>query len=278
MIMGKTGCIIQARMTSTRLPGKVLRTIDHSNGKCVLDQVIERVKMSEYIDEIIIATTTNDDDDPIVEKAAEHGVGFFRGSESDVLSRYYNAAKKYGLDDVIRITSDCPFTDPAVLDDLISVYRSGDHQYASNCIRRTYPHGLDCEILKFDVLEWMFLNTEDKFYREHVTSYVTHHLDEFDIGSLEDDEDNSDIRITVDTVNDYLLTCVLVDLLKNTDDPISYKTIVEIYKDHPYLRDINGDILQKKKYETEKEELEAAAKLLRLQEMNRAAAILEGKI
>ncbi len=276
--MRKTGCIIQARMTSTRLPGKVLRTIDHLNGVCVLDQVIERVKKSEYIDEIIIATTTNDDDDPIVQKAAEHGVGVFRGSESDVLSRYYHAAKEYGLDDVIRITSDCPFIDPHVLDDLIRVFREGGHQYASNCIRRTYPHGLDCEILKFDVLEWMFNNTEDSFYREHVTSYVTHHQDEFDIGSLEDDEDNSGIRITVDTVNDYLLSCVLADLLRNEEDPISYKTVTRIYKEHPYLSDINGDILQKKKYETEKEEFEAAAKMLRLQEMNRAAEVLEGKI
>lgn len=275
--MRKTGCIIQARMTSSRLPGKVLRVIDHKSGKTVLDQVLERVAASEYIDEIIIATTTNDDDDPIITKAQEHGVSVFRGSESDVLSRYYLAAKEHGLDDVIRITSDCPFIDPAVLDDLIRLFREGDYQYASNCIRRTYPHGLDCEILKFDVLEWMYENTEDMFYREHVTSYVTHHQDEFRIGSLTAADDNSGIRITVDTVNDYILTCVLADLLKGKENATSYRTIVDTYRDHPYLSDINGDILQKKKYESEKDELDAAVKLLRLQEMNRAADKLEGK-
>lgn len=273
--MSKTGCIIQARMTSSRLPGKVLRTIDNESGKTVIDSVVERVKMAKGVDEIIIATTVNSDDDVLEDKAASYDVGCFRGSESDVLSRYYLAAKEAGLDEVIRITSDCPFLDPEIIGSLIDLHKSGGKDYSSNCVRRTYPHGLDCEIVRFDVLEKIFNEQTDKFYREHVTSYITSHYDDFNVGSLESEEDNSGIRITVDTMNDYILTCVLNDLLKGCDDPYSYRTVVELFRTHPYLADINGEIMQKKKYDDPAEEIDAAVRLLKLQEMYRAAKLLE---
>lgn len=269
-----TGCIIQARMTSSRLPGKVLRTIDFENDVCVLEQVIERVKRVSQLDTIIVATTINQDDDEVVALSKKLGVETYRGSESDVLERFFEAATLHGLDQVMRITSDCPFLDPDILASLIDLFNEEKSDYASNCIRRTFPHGMDCEILNYDLLKWMYDNTTESFYREHVTSYVTSHQQDFRIGSLEDTEDHSGIRVTVDTVNDYILTCVLNDLLKAKDKPLSYKTLIECFEEHPYISMINSDIMQKKKYETVKEEVDAAVQLLRLQEMRTAADIL----
>ncbi|MCQ2563585.1 MAG: glycosyltransferase family protein [Mogibacterium sp.] len=271
----RTGCIIQARMTSSRLPGKVLRTIDYQEGKSVLGSVVERVRSAKKLDHFLIACTTNSDDDPLVEYAKREGIACFRGSENDVLDRFYGAANEFGYDNIVRITSDCPFLDPSVIDALIELFIKGNYQYASNCIRRTYPHGLDCEIFTYDVLKWMHKNTEEKFYREHVTSYVTSHQDEFRVGSLTlDGEDYSKVRITVDTVNDYTLACIITDLIRNEKDRFSFRTVLDCFAGHPYISAINADIMQKKKYDTLEEELEAAEKLLKLQEMDRAAELL----
>ena len=271
----KTGCIIQARMTSSRLPGKVLRTIDYQEGKSVLGSVVERVRAAKNLDHFVIACTTNAADDPLIEYAEKEGIAYFRGSENDVLDRFYGAANEYGYDNIVRITSDCPFLDPSVIDALVELFIKGDYQYASNCVRRTYPHGLDCEILTYDVLKWMHENTEEKFYREHVTSYVTSHQDEFRVGSLAlDGEDYSKVRITVDTVNDYTLACVITDLIRDEEDRFSFRTVLDCFAKHPYISNINADIMQKKKYDTLEEELEAAEKLLKLQEMDRAAELL----
>ena len=272
----KTGCIVQARMTSSRLPGKVLRTLDYTNNISVLGSVVERLRSAKMLDHVVIACTINADDDPLVEYAEREGLAYYRGSENDVLDRFYNAATKYGYDNIVRITSDCPFLDPSVIDDLVTLFLEGDYQYASNCIRRTYPHGLDCEILTYDVLKWMHENTSDKFYREHVTSYVTHHQDEFRIGRLAlDGEDYSKVRIAVDTINDYTLSCVITDFIREKKDRYSFRTVLDCFREHPYISNINADIMQKQKYDTPEEEIAAAVKMLRLQEMDRAAAILE---
>ena len=269
----KTGCIVQARMTSNRLPGKVLKTIDYKKGTSILESVFERLNAAKNIDCVILACTINKDDDPLVEYAEKKGINYYRGSENDVLSRFYEAATKYELDNVIRITSDCPFLDPDVIDALVDLFKSGDYQYASNCIRRTYPHGLDCEILTFDELKWMHENTTDQFYREHVTSYITHHQDEFKVGSLAlEDEDYSGIRITVDTI-----ACLITDLIRDKDDRMSFRTVLKCFDEHPYISNINADIMQKQRYDSEEEELAVAVKLLKAQEMDRAVAILEGR-
>ncbi|MGI6722063.1 MAG: cytidylyltransferase domain-containing protein [Anaerovoracaceae bacterium] len=270
----KLGCIVQARMTSTRLPGKVMKTLDFKTGKTIIEEVIGRLQRVPQIDEIIIATTENANDDVLVAEAEKLGVQAYRGSESDVLSRYYGAAVESGLHEVIRITSDCPFIDPQVVSDLIEKFRGGNYDYASNALKRTYPHGLDCEIFSMEVLEKVNSVAEDDFYREHVTSYIYTHPDEFRLGSLElSGEDYSDLRITVDTVQDYTLSCVLKDMLGEEDT--SYRSILKLYEDKPYLKLINGDIVQKKKYDSKKDELEAAYRMLTKQEMERAAAIIK---
>ncbi len=271
----KTGCIVQARNTSSRLPGKVTKILDYEKDTTVLEEVVSRLKKSKGIDAIIVATTTNPEDDSIVAIAKKAGVSVFRGSENDVLERFYLAAKVNNLDTIIRITSDCPFIDYGVLDNLIGLYVKGGYDYASNCIRRTFPHGLDCEIFSFEALKRAYDSTafvdDDKFYREHVTTYLHTQPKLFKLGSLTDEEDNSGIRITVDTKQDYILACVLKSYL---GDEYTYKDIVRIYKEKPFLSEINAEAMQKKRYESREDEIEAALKFLRLQEMNYAADCL----
>ena len=169
----KIGAIIQARMGSTRLPGKVMMTLKN---KTVLEHVIERVRQSNWIDEIIIATTTDKKDNDIEKEALKCGVKVFRGSEDDVLSRYYYAAKEYGLDIIVRITSDCPLIDSKVLDEVIQFYVDKNYDVVSNAgadlSKRTYPRGLDTEVFSFKVLENAFTNAKEPYQREHVTPYI----------------------------------------------------------------------------------------------------------
>ena len=275
----KIGCIAQARMTSKRLPGKVLKTLNFDSGATILDEVIIRLKRSERIDEIIIATTINTTDDEIIFAANGQGAGSFRGSEDDVLERYYLAAKENALDVIVRVTCDCPFIDPGVIDELVDFYERGGFDYASNCIKRTYPHGLDCEIFSFNVLEKIYLKAREPFYREHVTSYIYTHEGEFSLGSMElpSGEDYSDMRITVDTKQDYVLACLIRDYLSDKPNP-SFRDIIDIFDRKPYLHMINEDIRQKMAFESQGEELAEAVKVLRLQELNSAAEILLKKI
>ena len=276
-----TGCIIQARMTSSRLPGKVLKVIDFANQRTILEEVVGRVRQCASIDKVVVATTVNKDDDPIEELADKLGVACYRGSELDVLDRYYQAARENGLDRVLRITSDCPFTDPLVLQGIIDLFDTGSYDYVSNAIERTFPHGLDCEMFSFAALEKAYTSTafveSDMFFREHVTTYLYGHPDLFALGnySMPDGRNYRDLRITVDTKEDYLLACVLRSYLP---DGFTYDDIIRVFEEKPFLSQINATAVQKRKYETVRDEVEAAISLLKLQEMNDAAGILSNYI
>lgn len=269
------GCIIQARMTSTRLPGKVLKIIDYKKNKTILEEVIRRVQLSKYIGKIIIATTASNEDDDIVKISEKQNVICFRGSEQDVLSRYYFAAKENKISHIVRITSDCPFIDPYVIDDLIKLYFDSKSDYCSNCLERTYPHGLDCEIFSYQALEKAYFEGEDAFFREHVTAYIYNNPEKFKLNCLKVNNkfNYKDIRITVDTLQDYILSCVLRDNLN--DEDVAFRCILKLYDEKPFLKLINSDALQKKRYQTVKEEIEAAIKLLDLQEMFNATNALK---
>ena len=138
--MSKTIAIVQARMGSTRLPGKVLKNL---KGKPILDYVIERLRLSKNIDDIVLAIPTKDKDDVLEEYAKEKNLNYFRGSEDDVLGRYYHAAKEYGADVVVRITSDCPLIDAEIVDSVIKKHVEGNFDFTANVLVRTYPRGLD---------------------------------------------------------------------------------------------------------------------------------------
>jgi len=161
--------IIQARMGSTRLPRKVMLGI---LGKPVLWHVINRISKSRLIDGLFVATTVNSEDGVIVEFCKSNGVLVFRGSENDVLDRYYLCAKKYNIKDIVRITADCPLHDPNIIDMVINEYLKGDYDYASNTIEYTFPDGFDVEIFSFIALEDAWKNAKLPSEREHVTPYI----------------------------------------------------------------------------------------------------------
>ncbi len=191
-----TGIIVQARMTSTRFPGKVLHMLA---GKTVLERVLERAKLVAGADAVIVAFPADDASIPIyTEVMGIPGIFSASGSETDVLSRYYDAALKYGLDTIVRITSDCPFIDPIIISGLIAYRNRFGADYASNVFpRRTYPKGLDCEAFTFDCLEAAHVSTDDPYCREHVTPWMQR-TDGIKRVNMVDKEDKSDINLCVD--------------------------------------------------------------------------------
>lgn len=241
----KVGAVIQARMGSTRLPEKVMKTIVD---KSVLAHCIDRVKQSELIDEIIIATTIEKQDKKIALEAIKNDVKAFRGSEDDVLSRYYFAAKENDLDVIIRITSDCPLIDPHILDEMIKFYLENDYEVVSNATAdtkyRTYPRGLDTEIFSFALLENAFINAKEKYEREHVTPYI------YEISKsiyyYKNGVDYSKYRWTLDTDEDFLAISKVYENLYNGKHDFYLNDIIDLYEKFPELYDINAHIEQKK--------------------------------
>lgn len=191
MILG----IIQARMGSARLPGKVLKPL---GGRTVLSNVIDRVKRSN-VDGVLVATSTNVEDIPIITEAVNNGVLYYAGSECDVLERYYKAASLYRADKIVRITADCPYIMPDLINKLIENINHSD--YASNVIKRTYPKGLDIEVFTYEELKRTYECAATPYEREHVTPFMIEHR--MGAYSLEDNEDWSYKRLTLDYTWDY---------------------------------------------------------------------------
>lgn len=239
----KVIAIVQARMGSTRLPGKVLKKI---KAKTVLDYVIERLRLCNKLDDIVLATTTNKKDNILEEYAINKEINFFRGSEEDVLSRYYEAAKKFNADVVVRITSDCPLIDPEIVDNIISKHVESTADYTSNIVKRTYPRGLDTEVFNFDVLTVTYNNANEKYQREHVTSYIMEHTEKFKLQNIEAEGilKRPDIRITVDTKEDFELIKRIILSFNNLN--FKAKDIIDLLDKNPKLLDINKDIKQKR--------------------------------
>ncbi|MEJ8552892.1 cytidylyltransferase domain-containing protein [Tepidibacter sp. Z1-5] len=240
----KTGVIIQARMGSTRLRGKVLMKI---NKKTVLNHVIDRVKKCKYIDDIIVATTKLKKDDTIINELNNLKVKYFRGSEENVLSRYYEAAKYYNLDPIIRITADCPLIDPNIIDDIIRFYIENDYELVTNApndlSQRTYPRGLDVEIFSFKMLEEAHLKTTKDYEKEHVTPYMYENNKKIYV--YKNDVDYSKYRLTLDTKEDYMfIQCVYENLYENNKF-FSMKEIIDFLKGNQDIVNINKDIKQK---------------------------------
>ncbi len=241
----KIGAIIQARMGSTRLQGKVMKNLQ---GKTVLEHVIERVKQSKLIDEIIIATTTNGRDTVIEDEALRCGVKVFRGSEEDVLSRYYYAAKEYDLDVIVRITSDCPLIDPKIVDEIIEIYKENNFDIVTNAgndlANRTFPRGLDAEAFSFNFLEKAHNNATEKYQREHVTPYIYETSN--NIYYYKNQTDYSKYRWTLDTEEDFELIKEIYNNLYQGSHDFYLNDIIKLLEKMPELYEINAHIEQKK--------------------------------
>lgn len=241
----KVSAIIQARMGSTRLPGKVLKKI---LGKTLLEYQIERVKRAKTIDEIIIATTTKENDDPIVLLCQQLSIPFYRGSEEDVLSRYYEAATEFGTDVIVRLTSDCPIIDPNVIDKVVGHYleNSNQYDYVSNTLTRTYPRGLDTEVISYEVLKRTHEETKELKYREHVTAYIYQHPDQFRLCNVSNEKDESKHRWTVDTEEDFLLIKKILEELYPITPLFTLEDVIQVLQEKPEWVKINAHIEQKK--------------------------------
>jgi len=234
--------IVQARVGSTRLPGKILKSI---KGKVVLDYVFERLKLCKNINDLVLATTIKKKDDVLEEYSQNRGITYFRGNENDVLNRYYHAAKKYGGDIIVRITSDCPLIDPNVVDRVIRKHIDNPVDYTSNTLQRTYPRGLDAEVFGFNALEVSYRNANKKYQREHVTPYMWEQTDKFKIQNVEAKGKlkRPDLRLTLDTLEDF----ELIKKIINHFDNIFFGTgdIIDFLDKYPELLQINKFIGQK---------------------------------
>jgi spore coat polysaccharide biosynthesis protein SpsF len=236
------GIITQARMTSTRLPGKIFKEV---NNKSLLQYHIDRLKQTGF--DIAIATTTNKTDDIISEFTETQNLKLHRGSENNVLSRFYETAVKFSFDIIIRVTSDCPLIDPHLIRNSIEKYLkfNNENLYMGNGIERTFARGFDFEIFSFSLLKDAFENAKEESDLEHVTPYIwKNRSGKVEFYHIKQETNNSDLRITVDTADDFLLIKKLIEEYNAAD--LSYSEIEKVLRQHPELIAINSHIEQKK--------------------------------
>lgn len=218
-------------------------------GKPILFHVYERLSCVKHAKKIIIATTTNNDDDVIESFCKENNVDCFRGSLANVLERFYEAAKFYHAEVVVRITSDCPLIDPVIIDDMLNVFLKAQTKsqidFLSNTIHRTLPRGLDVEIFTFDALEKAYINAKLPFEQEHVTPYIYSHPDKFVVQNYSFPHDFSYHRWTVDTADDFKLISEIFNLLYPAKHIFLLNDILELFSLKPELIKINKHIKQK---------------------------------
>ena len=229
-------------MNSSRLPGKVLKK---AGGVSLLEHQIKRVSSLDI--KLYVATTLNQIDDPIEKLCNTYGVICFRGSEDDVLSRFYNIALSHGLDLIVRITSDCPLIDPNLILEGVEkalAIKEWQISYVSNCIKRTFPRGFDFEVFSFKMLSEAHKKGVRQEEKEHVTLYFYNNIKRFNFVSIEGKKDFSKYRVTVDTIEDFELVKLLIENFgaenKNAQE------ISEILESNPALNKINAHIEQKK--------------------------------
>lgn len=229
------GCIIQARLGSNRFPKKILHLLDDDN--TVLDYVVSQLKISKSLDKIILATSTLNQDDILQDIAKNNNLEFFRGSETDVLDRYFNCAKFFSLDIIVRVTSDCPLIDPKILDKAIEIFCSSDFDILTTNQPYTFPDGLGFEIFSFNALKKIAETATLFSEREHVTPFFYNNPNDFKIFNYQNKTNLSHIRCTIDYPDDLILVQELVKRIKNR--PILIKDIILEYEKDPQLMKIN---------------------------------------
>lgn len=229
--------IIQARYSSSRLPGKVLK---HILGAPMLLRQVERVKRSRRIDLLVVATSTDSSDNEIEELCRRNQIKCFRGSLNDVLGRFYWAAKSFNPEHVVRLTGDCPLIDPVVIDEAIELHLKGCLDYTSNAIKRTYPNGLDVEVISFSCLENVHRKAYLPSHREHVTQYIHQHRRHFKLGNLINQIDLSNLRWTVDEAPDFLFIETIYEALYPANPEFTTADILRFLENRPDLQALNS--------------------------------------
>lgn len=240
------GIIVQARMGSTRLPGKILMDI---SGKPMLWHVIKRCQRSKLTDTIIVATTTNKEDDKVEEFCKKNRILCFRGDSQNVLVRYYKAAKKFQLDIVVRITSDCPLIDPTIIDSCIRKFLKNNYDYISNANpKRTFPRGLDVEVFSFNALEKAYKEAKEPYEKEHVTPYIWENKKkQFFIGPAVEAKGTYKriYRLTVDYPEDFKLMQKIYQKFYKNNKMADVGKVISFLDKNLQIAKINSDLLQK---------------------------------
>lgn len=229
--------VLQARSTSSRLPGKVLKPI---LGRPMLELQIERVLRAKMIDKLVIATSTETSDDSIADLCAGMGVACYRGSLDDVLDRFYQATRRFQPEYVVRLTGDCPLADPEVIDAVIRYAVKGGYDYASNTLQPTYPDGLDVEVCRYLALEEVWRSASMKSQREHVTPYFYQNPQLFKLGSVISEPDRSALRWTVDNAEDFTFITSVFEALYPTNPAFVTNDVLTYLERRPELQGINA--------------------------------------
>ncbi len=233
---------IAARTGSERMPGKVLKELA---GIPSIVHIFNILRETNSIDDFAVLTTSLGEDDAIEDICQKNSVKVFRGSVHDVLDRLRIAAEILKPERVIRVTGDDPLMDPEIIDRVIDEHYTGDFDYSSNMVTRTYPRGMDTEVIEYSALEKCWRNTSDKDDREHVTLYIRRHPGLFKIHSVEKDGDSySDLRLCLDTEEDYRLISKIYERLYK-DRPIKLEDVIELIENNPDLKKLNSGIRQK---------------------------------
>lgn len=237
--------IVQARMGSTRLPGKVMRPIA---GRPMIHHVVERTRCIAGVDDVVVATSRREREQRLVDYVLSRSeIGLFRGSEDDVLSRYYHCANTWNADVIIRITGDCPLLSPRVSGRVLDAYMANRCRvdYATNTLNRTYPRGLDTSVISLETLANAHRRASSPSQREHVTLYVWANSDRFALLGLEDDCDRHHLRWTVDTAEDLRFVRAVYDALYERNPVFEYEDVVRLLDKRPHLCRINEGVRQK---------------------------------
>jgi spore coat polysaccharide biosynthesis protein SpsF len=235
MILG----VLQARVSSTRLPGKVLQPI---LGEPMIARQIERVQRATTVDALVVATSVDSSDDPLAELCARLGVTCHRGSLDDVLDRVLGAARTFGADHVVRLTGDCPLADPAVIDDVVRLHLRGGYEYTGNVNPPTFPDGIDVEVVAIRALETAWCEAHRASQREHVTLMLREHPERFSIGNLVHTPDLSALRWTVDEPSDLEFVRRIYGALYVANPMFGMDDVLRVLEKHPELNLVNQGI------------------------------------
>jgi len=231
--------IIQARLGSTRFPGKVL---EYFSDNTLLGHIIERLKYSKHIRKIIVATTDSKIDDKLVDYLLKKNIDYFRGSENNVLDRFYNAAVKFNAEYILRVTSDDPFKDPKIIDDVIELFLNQKLDFAYNNNPVSFPEGLDVEVFTFDALKRAQINAKNAFDREHVTQYFFKNPQLFLQNNLKNEINYSNLRWTLDTLEDLKFTKEVYRRLYQNKKMFYFEDILKLLDKETEIGLINASV------------------------------------
>jgi len=234
--------ILQARNNSFRFPKKIMSEV---NGINILTYCIKKIKMSKKIDQLIIATTNKKIDDEIIKTAQNENISYFRGSENDVLQRFYKTAKKYDGEIIIRLNSDNPLIDPEIIDNAIQILEQNTKlDYVTTILSETFPLGMHVEVLRFNVLKWLEHNVDSKLYREHVTPYIYNNPQKFKIFSIVNNEKLQNYRLTIDYPEDLVLFKEIIKHCAGKWEALNLRKIINIFELNPEIKKINNHLLR----------------------------------